>query len=107
MALGGLDKLAGLDMLEELELELVGVAEIELAEIELAEIELAEIELAELELVEVGALELAALELVGIAELVAFAALGPDLAGLSDLAEPAPLLLAELALGNDAEHCSK
>lgn len=46
--------------------------------------------------------------LVGAAELVAYAALEPDFAGLSDLAEPVTLPpLAQLALGNDAEHYSK
>ena len=120
MGVAGLGKLAGLDMLVELGLELVGVAALELAGLGLA----AALERAELELVGpaglvgVAALELAELELVGPAGLVGFAvlespepvgfaALGPGLAGLCDPPEPAPLRLAQLALGNGAEHYSK
>lgn len=103
MGVAGLGKLAGLDMLVELGLELVGVAALGLAELELGLV--AALELAELELV--GPAGLVGVAVLESAELVAFAALGPGLAGLSDLLEPAPLLLAQLALGNGAGHYSK
>lgn len=117
MGVAGLGRLAGLDMLVELELELVGVAALELAELGLglvAALELVEpaglvgvaaLELAELE--HVGPVELVGVAVLESAELVAAAALGLGLAGLSDPPEPAPLLLAQLALGNGAEHYSK
>lgn len=128
MGVVGLDKLAGLDMLVELGLGLVGAA-LELAELELvgvAALELAGLELVgsaglvgpagivgvavlEVVVLEVAVFEVAVLEVAVLeaAELVAFVVLGPDLAGLSDLPEPAQLPLAQLALGNGAEHCSK
>lgn len=93
MGVVGHDKLAGLDMLVELGLELVGAAALELAELE--------------RVGPAGPGGIVGVAVLEAAELVAFVALGPDRAGLFDLPEPAPLPLAQLALGNGAEHCSK
>lgn len=101
MEAAGLGELAGLGMLVEPELELVEVAELELV----GPVGIAVLASAELELVEPA--ELVGVDVLEAAELVAFAALGPGFAGLSDLAEPATPPLAQLALGNDAERCSK
>lgn len=126
VALGGIVEVAGfgrlaeLGMLVELELVLAGAGGLELAERELlgpaglavgAELEFAEHELVEpavvagLEAVELGPARPAGVAELEAAELVAFDVLEPvGLAGLSDLAGPALLPPAQLALENDAEH---
>ena len=108
MEAAGLGELVGLDMLVEPEIELVEVAGLEL-ELELAGpaglVGIDVLAYAELELVEPA--ELVGVAVLGAAELVAFAALEPGFAGLSDLAEPATPPLAQLALGNDAERYSR